>query len=215
MEAFGILLPNCKASFLVFRLPQPYLLWLVPPVHAKTATEQRICRNRFGCQGLYVRDSCPIFRRIVSLLFREVKGIRVVRLGKSFPCYNVDMAYMEKNLDLIRDIMLFVEAYYPHKNGGKDLRKITPDMFPEWVGREGFRDMLFDHVTLLFDEKLLYKMKTINRGEVINPTFAGYDFIEEIRDPKWFAKNQKSHRRQAVDNFLRSRNSQGIVGCFH
>jgi len=101
---------------------------------------------------------------------------------------------MEKNLDLVRDIMLYVEAYYPHKNGGKDLKKLTPDMFPEWVGREGFRDMFYDHVNMLFEEKLLYMLKTSNgRGEVINPTFkVGYDFIDEIRDPKWFAKIKKA-----------------------
>jgi hypothetical protein len=88
--------------------------------------------------------------------------------------------------------MLFVEAYYPKDHGGKDLRRLTPDMFPEWVGQDGFRDKFFDHVNMLFEEKMLYMMETQYRGKVLYPTWAGYDFIDEIRDPKWFAKIKKA-----------------------
>jgi len=120
-----------------------------------------------------------------------------MRLGKSFPCYNVDMTCMEKNLDLIRDIMLYVAAYYPHKNEGKALVKLTPDMFPEWVGREGFRDALDYHVEVLFDDKMLFFWEMKNHrgqivGKMICPTSAGSDFLNEIRDPKWFAKIKKA-----------------------
>jgi hypothetical protein len=89
--------------------------------------------------------------------------------------------------------MLYVEAYYPHKNGGKDLKKLTPDILPEWVGREWYRDMFFAHVSMQYNKKMLYMLKTYNnRGEIVNPTFAGYDFLDEIRDPKWFAKIKKA-----------------------
>ena len=105
-----------------------------------------------------------------------------MRLGKSFLCYNVDMAHMEKNLDLTRDIMLYVAAYYRHKNEGKSLVKLTPEMFPEWVGREGFRDALDYHVGMLFEEKMIYTQEFRNNkgqidGKVICPTWTGNDFL--------------------------------------
>jgi len=96
---------------------------------------------------------------------------------------------MERKMDLLRDILLFVEAYYPENHGGKELLGLRLCDFP---GHSITKETLDDHVSMLINAKVLTMLQTRHRGQILAITLEGYDFLDEIRDPKWFEKIKKA-----------------------
>ena len=96
---------------------------------------------------------------------------------------------MKLDMDLVRDIVLFVEAYYPRDHDGKPLEFLRLTDFPEHSIDKG---ELKYYVSMLMNEKILDYFPDHPIGQHLALTWDGHKFANEIRDPKWFAKIKKA-----------------------
>lgn len=101
---------------------------------------------------------------------------------------------MKRDMDLIREILLFAEAQTGHWTSSD-------------IEIEGWsREEVSYHIGLLVDKKLLEATCTafLGRGhsqyfyDVNRLTFDGHDFIDNIRDPKFFNRIKQEATERGI-----------------
>jgi hypothetical protein len=95
---------------------------------------------------------------------------------------------MERNMDLIREILLRIEQYNPRQQGSAFL-KIQPSGLPQRF-QSLDKGVIADHIALLLQDGLIDDANPLT-GAVGALTWRGHDYLDEIRDPVWFEKLKK------------------------
>jgi len=106
------------------------------------------------------------------------------------------MDNMKCDMDLVRDIMLFAENFDPADYYDEVTREGTRHGSPQFSDFPQYADIVSEHEfatthTMLHNEQLL-TMKSYRGYVFTDPTWAGHQFLNEIRDPKWFEKIKKA-----------------------
>jgi hypothetical protein len=84
---------------------------------------------------------------------------------------------------------VFIQGYHPDKHGRKTIRFLKP----EWFSKHKVNKITLDYCTdLLIEGNILTFHEFYGRGSKhLDLTMEGHDLLDEIRDPKWFAKIKK------------------------
>jgi len=95
---------------------------------------------------------------------------------------------MERNMDLVREILLRIEQYNPREHGGQTLRIQLADLPQRFQSLD--KNILAAHIDSMVREGLIEDANP-GLGIVFGLTWKGWDYLDEIRDPAWFEKLKK------------------------
>jgi len=96
---------------------------------------------------------------------------------------------MVRDMDLVREILLWVELFRPDIPGDKAFVELRVQDFPKRFQYMGDIQFLVLKNSL-FKEELL-ETCTYEGVPFANLTWKGHDYLDEIRDPVWFEKLKK------------------------
>jgi len=105
------------------------------------------------------------------------------------------MDNMKCDMDLVRDIMLFAENFDPADYYDEATREGIRHGSPQYDDFPQYADIVSEHEfatthRMLHNEQFL-TTKSYEGYVFTDLTWAGHQFLNEIRDPKWFAKIKK------------------------
>jgi hypothetical protein len=103
----------------------------------------------------------------------------------------------ERNLDLIRNVLLEIVKLPFANNGGYDLR----DLAAKFATDEASEDIVCYHLKLLKDAN--YFMFTSDEKYMNGISWIGHDFIDLVRDPEaWKKADRKAHWDRIITPLL-------------
>ena len=126
---------------------------------------------------------------------------------------------MERDMDLIREILLRVEQHKPWEHGGECLR-LELSSLPQQFQSAGEKELSY-HIFTMQKEGLIDSANP-SLGLVGDLTWKGHDYLDEIRDPKWFEKLKKhidpkrphtlAYLRK-INTKIRQAHDQFVIAC--